>query len=338
MIRTISAVMVVVVVGCGAPSSVCGEGLVELNGVCTPTSSSGVGACGTNTSMVNGECLPRLEAICAGDTRVGMNTTCVAALSCGSGTSRLGNECIAPPNPACGAGTVLIGSACTVNLGSVCSTDTTGAGGDRCVASLSCGSGTTRQGNECIGAAGGITCGPGTTLQNNSCVIAPQTGPLTTFLAATTLARAVYSPSATSYEKERRFVLSELSQGNADAWVNLGSAMIGTGRALHMSNFSLNNISTTAVYFTVEDNTVVFNGVRKCASNVTPTTYGLYSKMAVNFFSWNAGVATPVACGFQGTIRAERAQHPATSTYMTKLTMNVVLSDGSTLTDHIVWF
>lgn len=339
MIREMTAVLVAgLVLGCSPQSvpSVCAEGMVERNGVCQP--STGSPNCGANTTLVGSECLPRLEGICAADTRV-VASTCVTSLSCGSGTTRLGNECVAPSNPGCGTGTALIGGVCVVNLGSVCSTDTTGAGGNRCVSALSCGNGTSRQGYECVGSTTmAITCGPGTTLQGTVCNVASQTGPLTTFLATTNLSRASHMPFSSGGDRQSRFVASELSQGNADAWANIGSAMIGTGRALHLANFSSVNLSTTPIYFTVEDDTYTQSGIRKCAPGLTPATTGSYSRMAVNFFSWSGGTATALLCGYQGTIRAEKALNPSTGTTQNKLTLNVVFSDGTTLTDHVTWF
>src|SRR5207244_2300572 len=132
-----------------------------------------------------------------------------------SGTQQQGTTCVAVGGGlSCGTGTAQSGSSCVVNLGTVCGTDTTGAGTDHCVGTLMCGSNTTRTGSQCVGSGGGtVTCGSGTVLQGTQCVVAPATGPVSTFLQQSPLNIAAYTPaSSTSYD--RRLVITELTQGN----------------------------------------------------------------------------------------------------------------------------
>lgn len=136
-------------------------------------------------------------------------------LSCGDGTQRVGDECVAIASINCGPGTKLVGEQC-VREGSpvVCGTGTQllngecvpldelacGAGtsrvGDQCVpvSSVTCGDGTKLEGDVCVPTK--VNCGPGTLLEGTTCVIkdAPQlpTSETFTFRIAEKGAHIVY--------------------------------------------------------------------------------------------------------------------------------------------------
>lgn len=317
----------------------CGAGTTRSGGECT--SATGATTCGVGTMMVGNECRPSASLTCgSGTTQVGNECRATpGGVTCGSGTSLSGSQCVA--NLMCGTGTSLSSTSCIVNLTQVCSTDTTGAGGNRCVSTLVCGPGTTRSGSQCVASGTStVTCGSGTVLQGSTCVIAPTTGSLSQFLAQPNLVSAVHLPSIGGVT-QRRLVLTELSQGNADAWARVVSPMIGNGRALHLYNYSSLNISTTPIYLTVDDTTQAGGGStpRVCAAGLAPAPDVWGSKVAINLFSWSGGQATAMTCGHQGSIKAELAyQTPASTTLKIKLTINAVFSDGSTLVDHVLWF
>jgi hypothetical protein len=303
-----------------------------MGGACVGTVS-----CGAGTTRVGDTCTANPSNLSCGPGTTLAGSQCVSALSCGSGTTQSGSACVS--SLSCGTGTAQVSNACVVNLSSVCSTDTTGAGGNRCVSSLSCGSGTTRSGNQCTASsAPPVTCGPGTVLQGTTCVVPSPSGPLSTFLGLSTNARAArHPPSSGAFPNSWSFIVTSLSQGNADAWVNIGAPMIGTGRALHIEDKSYSSLGSTPIYSSVEDSTVAGpGGTRACRMGLTPDA--LTTGILVNLFDWAGGTATPAVCGRQGTVKMERAFDSSLGLTRTRLTLNVVFSDGTTLTDHVIWF
>jgi hypothetical protein len=148
----------------------CGEGTVEMNGLCI--ADAGL-ACSAGTILVGRQCvLPD-----AGDGSTPRDDA-GAVTACGPGTHGEGDSCIADADagPTCGAGTHLSGDSCVPNAdaGATCGPGTVLSGGV-CVpapdAGLSCGPGTVLSGNTCVpGDDAGPACGPGTLDQNGVCV------------------------------------------------------------------------------------------------------------------------------------------------------------------------
>lgn len=331
------------------PFASCGANTTLQNGLCVATSTSG-STCGPGTSQMGTTCQPDLTSLCGTDTK-SSNGKCITALSCGSGSSRSGNECVATPvgvtcgsgtqlqgqqcvalNPlTCGSGTAQMANQCVVNLGQVCSTDTTGAGGNRCVSTLSCGMGTAKSGNQCTATSQPtVSCGSGTTLQGNQCVVS-SSGPLASFLALSTTAKAsaqVYRGTYTTTYQER-FVVTTLSQGNADAWAATGNAMIGSGNALHLSGGS--SSSAGIGYYTIRNDSNAAGTA--CAASAVPDPLVANGQISLNYFSWANGVSTPVACAKSGTVRVAAEINGNVT-----VTINAALSDGSTLVDKVYTF
>lgn len=346
---------------CQSPLT-CGAGTKEQLGQCVPSGTTTTVTCGTGTQLQGSECVPSNATVTCGANTQLLNGVCVASnssvtcgtgtqlqgtqclptapsLTCGSGTTLQGTQCVASTTTVtCGTGTALVSGRCQVNLTSVCSTDTTGAGGDRCVGTLMCGSGTTRTGSQCTAATSStVTCGPGTTLQGTTCVIAPASTTLAAFLGQMTNTQSV-AWGSTGANDDRAAVISELSQGNADAWVNTGNAMIGTGRALHLSGFSYLSTASTTTYLTVRDDTTVgVGGVRVCSPGLAPF-YGGNTGLRVGLFSWSGGAASPVLCAYQGTVKYEQYWNSTAQAYRPRLTLNVAFHDGTTLVDHVISF
>ncbi|MBL8950671.1 MAG: hypothetical protein JNK82_07840 [Myxococcaceae bacterium] len=331
-----SAVVVVVVSSCGASPAACGVGTTRVGERCEP--------------------LP-VPVTCGEDTAL-QGSTCITVLSCGQGASRSGNQCVATPvdvtcgvgtelqgnvcvstggggaGTTCGTGTALLGSSCVVDLGTVCSTDTTGAGGNRCVGTVTCGAGTMKNGTECVAMAGGATCGPGTELNGTVCQPVQSTGPLTTFLATANLAASGHAPYTSTYSDNRRFVVTELTQGNADAWAATGANMVGNGRALHITGYGTWNVSTAATFVTVEDTAPTGT----CGASANPNTSPSSSNgVRVGLYAWLNGAASRTACARSGTMKVERFTTVENGT-RTRVTLNAYFSDGTTLTDKVLVF
>jgi len=350
-----AAVFPVVLWGCGGPAP-CGTGTVRVGERCevVPEPIS----CGTDTALQGSTCITTLscgqgasrsgnqcvatpvDVTCGAGTelqgKVCVSTGTTGNVTCGANTTLVGSQCVgASSGTTCGTGTAQMGSSCVVDLGTVCSTDTTGAGGNRCVGTLTCGAGTMKSGAQCVAVGGGgVTCGPGTSLQGTQCIPSPSTGPLSTFLATANLSMGWSVPA--SSPSARRFVVTDLTQGNADAWSATGSNMVGTGRALHIAGYGYWEPGTTPDYLTIEDPT----SGGTCVGQANPNTYSVYSadytKVRVGFYSWASGAPSRLACARSGTIKVERVLQ--NSVYVTKLTVNAYFSDGTTLTDKVLVF
>ncbi len=351
-----AAVFSVVLWGCGGGPAPCGAGTVAVGDRCEVVQNqAGQGTCGTDTALQGTTCISVLSCgqgasrsgnQCVAtpvDVTCGVGTelqgkVCVATgtsggLTCGMNTTQVGSQCVgATAGTTCGTGTALMGSSCVVDLGTVCGTDTAGAGGNRCVSTLSCGTGTTKSGSQCVAnGGGGTTCGPGTVLQGTQCLPAQPTGPLSTFLAATNLSAGGSMPTGPS---QRRIVVTELTQGNAEAWAATGANMVGTGRALHLTGYGYWVANTTPDFLTIEDTAPGGS----CSSTASPNAYSTsdYDAVRIGFYNWSGGSATRTACARSGTVKIERSLNSG-GTYQTKLTLNAYFSDGTTLTDKIIW-
>jgi len=89
--------------GCGDDGFECGEGTVDMDGVCVPTDE----VCGEGTTydMASGTCLPDGGLEC-GEGTIEMDGECVTDLGCGTGTTQMGNECVPDGSVICTGNTV----------------------------------------------------------------------------------------------------------------------------------------------------------------------------------------------------------------------------------------
>jgi hypothetical protein len=95
---------------------------------------------------------------------------CSDKTKCGTGTTKMGDDCIAALS--CGTGTTEMAGKCvpTGTGGKTCGTGTTDMNGT-CIGDLSCGAGTTEDNGSCVpDGSGGLTCGTGTTEMNGMCI------------------------------------------------------------------------------------------------------------------------------------------------------------------------
>lgn len=136
--------------------------VVTLGSSCQPSA-----VCGVGTGLVAGECVPVGGQMSCGSGTTAQGDQCVAVVQCGAGTVNTNGNCL-PQNPlACGAGTTAQNGTCTAAL-QTCGAGTT-VQGTSCVATVqSCGAGASLQSGVCVAAL--QSCGTGTTAQGSSCV------------------------------------------------------------------------------------------------------------------------------------------------------------------------
>jgi hypothetical protein len=335
------------------PAKVCGPDTAFVNGACVGAGSPAV-TCGAGTTEANGECVASLQSCGAGTMKV--NGECVAAIqSCGPGTMTNGSECVTA-GLTCGAGTAQVGSQCQVNLSAVCSTDTAGAGGSTCVGRVRCDAGTQRQGDLCVAdftaicangtrqnagrcvLDGATACGPGTVFLNGRCEVPTPVASLQTFSAASNLKVSydhVVDTSATAYATQT-LIITDLSQGSADAWASTWTEPVGQGAALHFEFRweALSGCSSTNVC-----DSVTIPIVTSVGSNGTCDTTRLpYSRPGTgytyaNFFGWNLLSPTLAACATGGSVRIERLMVNYVDS--ARITLNIQFNDNSTWQDRV---
>jgi|CXWL01.1.fsa_nt_gi hypothetical protein len=237
-------------------------------------------------------------------------------IHCGLGTSLIGNECIAMQGN-CPPGQMIVNGLCQqVGI---------------------CANGTQLKNGECQPNQGGpgIACGQGTVLQGTQCIVATvhTGGALSTFLDRPNLVHGRTTGYGDHVTYRVRFVMTDLSQGNADGWAGTGNAMIGNGNALHItasSNTSFNTAGTR--FFTIANTTNNSNG---CSVSLDVGDEPSEEFIFVNYVAWNAGVPSGTACAKQGTVKVTTS-YVSGSGYVPVFTINAAMSDGTQLIDRVV--
>lgn len=323
----------------------CGAGTSNVNGECVAT----IQSCSDGASLNGTQCAGTIRSCAAGTSLAG--SACVATIqTCGTGTMLSGSSCVSS-ELTCGTGTAQVGKQCNVNLSTVCSTDTTGAGGTTCVGRVTCGTGTQRQGDVCnpsystICASGttssngkcvldGATaCGAGTVFSNGKCEVPVQSSSLQAFTASSTL-KSSYDHEdyyyMTGYRTRHRVIITDLSQGNADAWASNEIAPVGMGGALHLKIDGLSLSGSTIIPIT---NASLTGGACKTglqpASQPSPASSGTYA----NFFSWNLSNPTLTACAVGGSVKLESVRLSGVDSV--RVTVNTQFNDGTTWVDRV---
>ncbi len=330
----------------------CGRGTVLEGSTCVSTASSIT--CGAGTVQQGSECVPFSTLSCgAGTVQQGSECVPSSTLSCGAGTVRQGSECVPSSTLSCGTGTARAGDVCQADLSKVCGTDTTGSNnGTSCVSVVSCGSGTSRNGNVCSvssSACGtgttlsggrcevspGSVCGAGTVWENGQCVKPVQSPTLEAFTGHAALAKSFYKNKSIGvgggYQYEYRAVVTDLSQGSADGWVQSGAALVGDGAAVHVTFHGLATLSTGSS-FEEKIRSALVDGV--CNTSLTPTsTQSGSGETYANFFAWSSTVSSMRVCALGGSVKVGRLTVGGVDT--ARLTFNVQFSDGTVWQDKV---
>jgi hypothetical protein len=162
----------------------CGAAMAWSGSACVPNCGAGTHVdaatstcvadvtCGSGTMVTGGRCVPSSGACAPGTHLQGL--VCVADAACGSGTHDVNGQCV--PNDTCGAGTHDVNGQCVPN-------DSCGAGthevNGQCVPNDTCGPGTHDVNGQCV--PGATACGTGTHFdaQSNSCLADVVCGPNT---------------------------------------------------------------------------------------------------------------------------------------------------------------
>ncbi len=331
---------------CEASIQTCGAGTSALGTSCVAP----VQQCGAGTTLQNATCVATVQSCGAGTSAQG--TSCVAALqSCGAGTTASGTQCVTQ-GLTCGAGTATVGSQCAVNLGTVCSTDTVGAGGTTCVGRVTCATGTTRVADACqpqlstlcgpgthvvsgrCELDGAVACGPGTTLTGGRCVLPTPVPSLATFTASTSLNVAYDHEDyyyMTGTRTWHRVIITDLSAGNALSWATSQIAPVGTGAALHLKLDSLSLSLNSSITKTIAN--ARFTG-GACDTSLVPTDLaGTTAETYANFYGWSLATPTMNACSAAGSVRLDRLMINSVDTV--RITLNVQFNDGTVWMDKI---
>ncbi len=131
MTKSGPSLVLLVLAACGgvqqSPGADCGAGTILQGSVCVGRVACGAGTvesagycaaavrCGAQTELQDGQCVPKSSQ---------------PSITCGSGTSQVGSQCLAPAPVACGGGTE--------------------KSGNECVGTLRCAAGTKQEGSQCV--------------------------------------------------------------------------------------------------------------------------------------------------------------------------------------------
>jgi hypothetical protein len=127
-----------------------------------------------------------------------------------------------------------------------------------------------------------------------------------------------------------RFVMTDLTQGTANAWATEGAPMVGDGYGVHMW-FATGWSTGALVPQTLEvERSVTSQGF--CSSS-PQTEYYVYSDAYLDVLQWHGATAERVACVLGGSVRV-RSLGGTPETI--ELVFNVAFSDGTTWVDRTI--
>lgn len=226
----------------------------------------------------------------------------LAALSlyaCGPGVTE--------PQISCGQGTQLQGTTCEAIP----------------VQMLRCGGNTVLSNGECVPTS--TVCSPNLVFRSGRCEVPIPSPMVGQFIARTDLTVGAFATTfgwGLGVEHTFRFVGTELGQNSATAWANAQTAMVGNGLAWHVAGRIWAGESTDVQAAPVQNDTAADGS---CLPTAQPQAAGGIAdrEIHIGLFSWNGGVATPVACAKVGSVTFRPSPR--------SIIVNVQLGDGTVL-------
>ncbi|HEY3446381.1 MAG TPA: hypothetical protein VGK67_08445 [Myxococcales bacterium] len=188
---------------------------------------------------------------------------------------------------------------------------------------VQCGENTDLLNGECVPTA--AVCAPNLVFRNGKCEVPVPSANVAQFIGRTDLAVATFSTDygwGYGVEHTFRYVGTELSQTNAAAWANSETAMVGTGLAWHVAGRIFASDSSEVKSAPVTDDTAADGS---CLATAKPAAGGSLDQREIHIglFSWNGGVAAPVACAKVGSVTFKPSSRA--------ITLNVQFGDGTVL-------
>lgn len=177
---------------------------------------------------------------------------------------------------------------------------------------------------ECVPTS--MVCGANLVFRNGRCEVPTPSAMVAELIARMNLTVATHSTTygwGTGVEHRFRYVGTELSASTAGAWANSEAPMVGNGLAWHVAGRIYTYENTDVQSATVSNDTAADGS---CLATAKPSEGGdglSKREIHIGLFSWNGGVATPVACAKVGSVTFK----PSPRT----LTLNVQFGDGTVI-------